>query len=76
MRPSPVDIMTRTSHYESFTMIGTGYTLNKATMRPSPGVRAVVRGVEDRGAVRDVLCRGAWARVTIDQFRHSALQAG
>jgi hypothetical protein len=29
MRPSPVDINTRTSHYESFTMIGTGYTLNE-----------------------------------------------
>jgi hypothetical protein len=37
MRPSPVDIITRTFHYESFTMIGTGCTLNKATMRPSPG---------------------------------------
>ena len=31
---SPVDIITRTSHYESFTMIGTGYVLNT---RAAPG---------------------------------------
>ena len=48
--------------------------------REQPGARAA-RAREDRplaGEVHkvDALCRGAWARVTVDQFRHSALQTG
>jgi hypothetical protein len=66
MRPRPVDIITRTSHYESFTMIGTGYTLNKTTMRPSPA-HAVLACLEE-----DPACTDSSGAAYIPPAKHAA----
>ena len=42
--------ITRTSHYERFTMSGTGYNENALLSRPQVGLRALPRGGENARA--------------------------
>jgi hypothetical protein len=48
----------------------------RARMRPSPRATARSRSTYSRLSVLSDLSRGTWARVTIAQFRHWALETG
>jgi hypothetical protein len=54
-----------------------GRTVVQSDNAPSPkrtmAGSATSASAASRGSVCRVACRGAWARITIDQFRHWAL---
>ena len=55
-------------------MKGAGYSTNAGCVRyRSPNV-LIPWGCDYQFQNADLVCRGTWARVTIDQFRHSAFQ--
>ena len=52
MRPDPVDVITRTSHYVSFTMGGTGYNDEPQVSGPAGMNRAALALLAELGYAR------------------------